>query len=136
MNPTSKRTHAHFNIYIKQTNCETFIYIRKARQFSRNKTVFITVLFTKSQTHHATRFFMKTLKWACICKEKEWKYMLHDVYIDINPDTSRKARQFALRFYIQKAWHFVFSDLSWKFWYWRRKGGTFINKKNALSVKF
>ena len=103
MTPTSKRTHAHFNIYIKQTNCETFIYIRKARQFSRNKTVFITVLFTKIQTHHATRFFMKTLKLACICKEKEWKYMLHDVYIDINPDTSRKARQFAIRFLYTKS---------------------------------
>ena len=36
--------------------------------------------------------------------------MLRDVFIYKKPDTFQKARQFPLRFYIQKAVHFTLRD--------------------------
>ena len=49
--------------------------------------------------------------------------------ISKNIDTSQKARQFALRLYIQKSWHFVLRDFSLNFWNWRRSGDICIRKK-------
>ena len=41
-----------------------------------------------------------------------------NVYTYKKPDTLQKARQFPLRFYIQKDRHFTLRDFSWKFWNW------------------
>ena len=43
---------------------------------------------------------------------------MRNVFIYKNPDTFQKARQFALRFYIQKARHFTLRNFSWNFWSW------------------
>ena len=52
------------------------------------------------------------------------------------PDTLQKARQFALRFYIQKAGHFAFHDFHGIFEI-VGGGGTFLDPKNtALCVTF
>ena len=40
-------------------------------------------------------------------------------FIYKKPDTLQKARQFLLRFYIQKSWRFTLRNLSWKLWSWR-----------------
>ena len=40
------------------------------------------------------------------------------LYIHREQDTLQKARQFPLRFYIQKSWHFTSIDFLWNFWSW------------------
>ena len=46
------------------------------------------------------------------------KQKLRNVFIYKKRDTFQKARQFPLRFYIQKAIHFTLRDFSWNFWSW------------------
>ena len=41
--------------------------------------------------------------------------LLREVFICKNPDTSQKARQFALHFYIQKSGHFALRGFSLNF---------------------
>ena len=50
--------------------------------------------------------------------QKVWHFALRDVFIYKNTDTSQKAGQFALHFYIQKCGHFASRDFSWNFWSW------------------
>ena len=104
-------------IYIyNKTMRNVYIYIQKARHFSKSKTISVTFLFTKIQTHYVTRFFMKFLKLAFKSIQKAWQFALRDVFIYKNPDTSKKSRQLALSFlYIKKSWHFVLLKFSWNF---------------------
>ena len=90
------------SLYIqKQKNCETFIYI-KNHTLSKKQDNLRKVLFTKSHILYGTRFFMKFLKLAFIHIQKSmtlcvtWRLLLK------NPDTSKKTRQFGLRFFIYK----------------------------------
>ena len=46
-----------------------------------------------------------------------------------NPDTSKKERQFALRFYIQKYGHFALRNFSLNFEIGGGGGGIFVRKK-------
>ena len=64
-----------------------------------------------------------------ICIKKSWHFTLRDVFIYKKTETSQKARQFALRFYIQKSGHFALRNFSLNFWNRRRGGGIFIGKK-------
>ena len=69
--------------------------------------------------------------------QKVWHFALHDVFIYKNPDTSQKARQFTLSFYIQKYGHFALRNFSLNFSNWWRGRGTFFDtKNNALCVTF
>ena len=43
---------------------------------------------------------------------------LQNVFTYQNIDTSQKARQFPLRFYMQKESYFYLRGFSWKFWIW------------------
>ena len=63
--------------------------------------------------------------------------ILQGVSIYKNPDTSQRARQFPLRFYIQKSGHFALRKCSLNFWNWQRGRGAFLYaKKCTLSCIF
>ena len=114
-----------------------YIYIQKARHFSKSKTICVTFLFTKIQTLCVMRFFMKYLKLEFIYIQKAWHFALRDVFIYQNPDTSKKSKTICVMFfYIKKAWYFALHDFSWYFWNWRRVRVIFIITINALCVKF
>ena len=76
------------------------------------------------------------------CSKIAFIYQKHDTlryvtFLYKNPDTSQKARQFALHFYIKKSRHFALRDLSLNFWNWRRGVDIFHAKKNnAFCVIF
>ena len=50
-----------------------------------------------------------------ISVQKARYFYLRELFIFKNPDTSQKGSQSLLRFYIQKAGHFVLRDFSWNF---------------------
>ena len=64
------------------------------------------------------------------------KLLVAWLFIYKNPDTSQKARQFALRFYIQTARHFVLRGFSLKKINLRRERSILLNKNYALYVTF
>ena len=66
--------------------------------------------------------------------QKAWHFALRDVFICKKIDTSQKARQFAIRFYIQKSGTFKLRDFSLNFWNLRR--GVFIEKIQSFCVTF
>ena len=66
--------------------------------------------------------------------QEPWHFAVRVVLIYKKSDTSQKARTFAVRFYIQKTWHFLLCNFSWNYWNWRRGGGIFICKKMHLTV--
>ena len=56
-----------------------------------------------------------------------WHFALRDVFIYKNLDTSQKARQFVIRFYMQKSGTFALHDFSLNFLKFAEGGGTFID---------
>ena len=64
MTPIYERQRAHFYIYNKQKNCETFLYThkQKSRHFAKRKTICVIFLLTKSRTLCVTRFVINVLK--------------------------------------------------------------------------
>ena len=113
----SSKDNAHDNIIYKKPN--TFQKLHNSRY------VFI---YTKPYTwRHG--IFMKFLKLAFIYK-KTWPFSLRDVFIYKNHDTSQKARQIALRFYIQNPDTLRYAVLL-KFLNWRRGWDIFICKKRC-----
>ena len=101
MTAISERQRARFYIYKKHKNAIQF-YVQKAIHFSKIKKICVPFLYTKSKTLYVTRFFMKILNLEFIYT-KSMTLCVSDAFIFKNPDTLQKARQFALRFYIQKA---------------------------------
>ena len=132
-------------IYIqKGKNCETFLYT-KIQTLCKKQDNLGYVLYIKER-HFTLRDFHKKIEFGIYIKEA-WQFALRDVFIYKNPDTSQKARQFALYFYLKIYGHFVVRNFSLNFSNWRRGGGIFINKKticvtflyaqnNALCVTF
>ena len=78
-----------------------YIYIQRASHFSNSKTICVTFYSPKSR-HFTLRDFswnfwnwhLYILKSMILCVT--WRFIFKD------PDTSKKARQFALRFFIYK----------------------------------
>ena len=58
--------------------------------------------------------------------QKAWHFELREVFIYKKLDTSQKAKQSAIRFYIQKSGTFALRNFSLNFWNLRR-GGAFID---------
>ena len=97
----------HVLIYTKRKSSETFINtyknpdtFQKSRQFS------LRFYSKKSPTLYVTQVFMNCLKLAFIYIQKEWHFAFRDIFIYKKPDTSKKARQFALCFFIYKNTYF------------------------------
>ena len=88
--------------------------VRFTIHFEKRKTISVTFLYTKRRTIYFTLFFMKFLKLAFIYK-KAWHFALRDVFIYKNPDTSQKAQQFALCFYIQNPDTLRYAIFHWIF---------------------
>ena len=123
-----------------------YVYIPKPRHFEKSKTICVTFLFTKIQTLCFTRFFMKFLNLAFIYMQKSWHFALHDVFIYKNPDTSKKSRQYALRFFIYKKLTLCVMQFFLEFFklveggVWTKNSVLCVkllySKNNALSVTF
>ena len=127
-------------------------YIEKARHFSKSNIVCVTFLYTKIQTlcknqdniryvlykkarHFTSRHFPWFLwNWHLYTKSMAlcvaWSFYIQKQY------TSETARQFSLRFYTQKSWHFASRKISWNFWNWRRGEGHFYMKKMRFVLNF
>ena len=84
-----------------------FVYIKTFR-----KTKLVLVYKFKLQWLPSAKYNMHI--YIYIQKAKK----LRNVFIYKKPDTFQKARQFALRVYIQKARHFTSRNFSWNFWNW------------------
>ena len=139
MTPISKRQRAHLYMYKNQKNRNVYKYIQKARYCTKSKIICVTFSFTKIHTLYVTRFFMKFLKVAFIYIQKAWHFALRYVFIYKNPDTSKKARKFALRLYIYKnpdAWRYTIYHGIFEIGGGEGGGEEFLWKKNALCIKF
>ena len=73
-----------------KNSSETFIYIQKAGQFSRSKTICVTCLFTKIPIRYVTPFFLKVLKLRFIYIQNAWHFSLHDVLYSTIPTVKKK----------------------------------------------
>ena len=97
----SAKDNVHVYIYTKSKKTAKHFYVQKARHFTKSKTISVTFLYTKIMKLYVTRFSMKFLK-VGIYIQTVWKFALSDVFICKKPDTSQKARQFALSFIYKK----------------------------------
>ena len=99
-------------VCIQKKNVKRF-YIKKSGHLGKSKTIIVTFLYTKSKTLYVTQFFMKMLKLVFI--QKSLHFALRDVFLYKKLDNPQKARQCALRFYIQKYAHFASHNFSLNF---------------------
>ena len=118
----------------KATKIAKLFYKQKTRHFSKSKTVSVTFLYTKINTLDVKGFYENDEVGIYI--QKAWHFALCDVFIYKKLDTSQKARQFAIRFYIQKSGTFALRNFSLNFWHLRRGGGIYSFKKKVLCVTF
>ena len=100
MTTISERQRARFYIYKKKKTRKGLYIYTKARHFSKSKTICVTFLLSKIPTLYVMRFFMIFLKLAFIYIQKVSHFALRDVFINKKPENSKKATQFALRFFI------------------------------------
>ena len=82
--------------------------------------LYVIFLYTKIETLYVTRFFINVLKLAFVYKKHDM--LRYVTFYTQKPETSQKARQFLLRFCLQKSWHFVIANFSYNFWNCRRWG--------------
>ena len=100
---SGKKQSARSYIYMNPKNAKRSYMYRKSRHFAKSKTIPVTFLFIKIKTLYITQFFTIFLKLAFMCIQKVLHFVLCDVFIFKKPDTSKKARQFALRFKYTKS---------------------------------
>ena len=96
-------------------------YTQKARHFSKSYTIPVMFLYTKSHTLDVTGFSWNFWSWNYI--QKSWHFSLREVFIYKKLETSQKAKQFAMRFYIPKSGTFALRNFTLNFWNLRRGGG-------------
>ena len=90
--------------------------------------------YTRSLTFYVTQFSWNFESGIYI--QKAWHFALRDVFIYKKRDTSKKSRQFGLRFYLQKSWHFALRYF-YRIFEIGRGGRAFLYaKNNALCVTF
>ena len=113
----------------KAKKSETFLYTKSQTCFQKAKQ-FSLRFYIQKAIHLTLRDFHENFE-VGIYIQKSWHFTLRDVFIYINTDTSQKARQFAIRFNIQKSRHFALHNFSLNFWNWRRGGAFFIFQKQC-----
>ena len=99
MNENYDDYHRRKTTHKNQNNCETFLYTKSHTLFIKLDNSGYVFIYKKPYTWRYG-IFMKFLMLASIYKKH---------------DTSQKARQFALRFYIQKSGTFALRDFHWIF---------------------
>ena len=104
----------------------------KRKTFCKNLDNFRYVFIYKNQDTLLYTIFHEIFGLG-IYIQKAWDFVLRDVFICKKPETLQKARQFALRFYIQKSGHFALRDFSLNFWNWRREDIFICKKQFTLS---
>ena len=120
-------------IYTKSQKVWTvFIYknpdtVQKARQFPLRLYIYKAIQLTLLDFHEIFEVDMFI--------QKAWRFALRNVFIYKNLGTSQKARQFAIRFYIQKSGIFSLRNFSLNFWNLRRKGRIYSLKNNSICMK-
>ena len=125
----SSKNNTHVDIHKKQNKLlNVFIYkksdtFQKARQFPLR-------FYIKKEIHLTLWDFHENFE-VGIYIQKAWHFVLRDVFIYKKFDTSQKARQFAIRFYIQKFGTFALHDFSLNFWNLRRGWDIYVLKKQC-----
>ena len=117
-------------MYKNQKLRNVFIYkkpdiLQTARQF--------TLRFDTQKARHFTLHDFGEIFEVGILIQKAWHFVLCDVFIYTNPETSKKARQFALRF-DTKVWTLCFMPFLIKFYKFKEGGGILYAKNNSLCV--
>ena len=135
-NDSHKRKTTCTFLYTKsKKNCETFLHT-KSRILFKKQDSFRYVFIYKRHDNIRYAIFHENFE-VGIYMKKAWHFAIREFFICKKPDTSKKVRQFALRFYIQKSRHFVLRGFSLDFWnWWRRGGGISINKNNPLCITY
>ena len=130
----SSKDNVHVFIHTKAKKLRNvFIYkkpylFQKARQFPLRFYIQKTIYFT-----------LQDFSWifeAGIFIQKAWHFALREIFIYKKLDTSQKARQFAIRFYIQKSGTLCYVISHWIFRFAEGGGAHLFLKKNALCVTF
>ena len=101
MTDIRERQRARFYIYKKQKNAKRF-YIHKKQDTSQKAGQFPLQFYIQKAWHFTSRDFLWKFE-VGVYIQKAWHFALRDVFIYKRPDTSQKARQFALGF-IYKIW--------------------------------
>ena len=114
------------------------MYIQKAGQFSKSKTICVTFLFTKSQTLSVYAIFRVIFETGInLYIQKLWHFALCHVFIYNKPETSEKSKTICVTFfYMQETWHFALRDFSWNFWNWRRGDHFYKQKTMHFALNF
>ena len=100
--PINKRQRVHFYIYKNQKMLNYYIYKQKARHFAKSKTISVRFLLTEIHTLYVTRLSWNVWNCHLYIHKRHDTFALREVFIYKKPETSKKARQFALRFLINK----------------------------------
>ena len=103
MTTISERQRAHFYIYKKQKNAKRLYKYTKSQTLCKKQDNLCYVFIHKKQTLYVRQFFMKFLKLAFKYMQKSLHFALHDVFMYKKIDTSKRARQSALRFLYTKS---------------------------------
>ena len=127
--PSAKENVHVFNIYKKQKTLRN-VFIYKKQTLFKNPDNFRYILIYKKSDTLLYAIFHEIFE-VSIYIQKAWHFVLRDIFIYKNPDTSQKARQFAVRFYIQNRDTLRFVIYHWIFEI-RGGGGIFISKKQCI----
>ena len=134
MTDISKIQRARFYMNKKQKHLRTAFYIQHPNTLQKSGQ-FALCFYIQNSWHFTLRDFSWNF-WSWNLYTKSWHFALRDVFIYKKPDTSKKARQFVIRFYIKKSGHFALRNFSLNFWDWDRGEGISIGKKKSLCVTF
>ena len=129
-----QKTICMFLVLQRVKNCETFfIYkkrdtLQKARQF--------LLLFNIQKAWHFTLHNFSWNFWRLHLYTKSTTPGVTWRFIYKNPDLSKKAKQFALHFYIQKTVHFALRDFSLNFCnLWKGGRHLYMRKKSHFALE-
>ena len=90
-----------YNIYKKGKKLRN-VFISKTPDILQKERQFPLRFYSQKARNFTLRDFHENFEYG-IYIQKTWHFALRDDFIYKKPETSKKRRQFALRFYIQKA---------------------------------
>ena len=133
MTPINESQRECFYIYNKQKIRTVYIYTQKARHFSKNKTIFITFLYTKSHTLYFTRFLYFLLELIYVQNHDTLCYV---TFLYKTPETSKQAIQFAFCFLYTKSLTLFVTQVFMQFLKFEEGGAFYALKTMNFALHF
>ena len=128
----SSKDNVHAYIHKKQKKFPNVFIYKKSDTFQKARQ-FPLCFYIQKAIHLTLRDFHEIFD-VGIFIQRVWHFLLRDVFIYKKLDTWQRARQFAIRFYIQKSGTFALREFSLNFWNLWIGGDMYSWKNNVLRV--